>query len=788
MNEEFFKVSSGLKTLIGSELITDNFIAVFELVKNSFDARATQVEILFENLRTGTPRIVIADNGKGMNYDDLQDKWLFVAYSAKRDGTEDYSDYRDKIRFKNNYAGAKGVGRFSCDRLGRYLNLITIKDEPNSKIESVSIDWGKFELNQKDEFIKIPVGHEVLNSLPEKIKQSISFQVKCGTILEITGLDSSEWSRENLKKLKDRLSKLIRPDLNTSNKERKFNIKISVPEEIEEDQRLIEKARFKDEDEREGFIYRGTVNGDIHNVIFDELDIRTTKIEANISKDGKTISTKLTDRNDFIYEIKEHNNFDLLKDVSITVYFLNQSAKSIFKRRVGTEAVNFGNLFVYKNGFRINPYGDRGDDSFGLDNRAMQGYARYLGLRTIIGQIDVQGENTELRETTSRGGGFVKTIAYAQLANLDNGLLVRTLRRLEKFTSEVIQWGLTDDTINSLSSEESRQKLLKIISNIYDDKSLISLDYNKNLVDVLDQREEQSARKLVRNFKRLATESNDPQLLKDASRLEKGINAALRAKDSAESETQKEREEKNKVKEELEQQISETLFARAVVGTETKELLSIQHHINRHSAQHISLLLDKLIDSINKDASKEKLLDFVNQAILANKKVITLSRFVTKASFDTMTDKIKTDLITFVNQYAVNVYLEYKRSASNDQNIQIKTLTPPNLEFEFDFQPIEIVIILDNLLNNSFKAKAQKVDLIWEKSNPSELILHFVDDGKVKILDKNLDKIFEFRFSTTNGSGLGLYHTKQVLERMGGSISVNNKLEKGVEFILKFKK
>ena len=55
-----------------------------------------------------------------------------------------------------------------------------------------------------------------------------------------------------------------------------------------------------------------------------------------------------------------------------------------------------------KTAFESNPYGDRGDDSFGIDNRALQGYARYIGLRNLIGQIDIQGENAELRETTSR--------------------------------------------------------------------------------------------------------------------------------------------------------------------------------------------------------------------------------------------------------------------------------------------------------------------------------------------------------------------------------------------------
>src|SRR5580698_9559405 len=99
-----FKVSSGLKDLIGNELITDNNIAVFELVKNSFDAGAKRVTIRFENIYGDDSKIIIIDDGKGMDYSDIKDKWLFVAYSAKRDGTEDKEDenedYTNKIKAK----------------------------------------------------------------------------------------------------------------------------------------------------------------------------------------------------------------------------------------------------------------------------------------------------------------------------------------------------------------------------------------------------------------------------------------------------------------------------------------------------------------------------------------------------------------------------------------------------------------------------------------------------------------------------------------------------------------
>ena len=84
MSNAKFRVSSALKSIIGGELITDDFIAVFELVKNSFDAHAENVEVRFENLKEPTrSNNHHQDDGKGMTESDLKEKWLHVAYSAK---------------------------------------------------------------------------------------------------------------------------------------------------------------------------------------------------------------------------------------------------------------------------------------------------------------------------------------------------------------------------------------------------------------------------------------------------------------------------------------------------------------------------------------------------------------------------------------------------------------------------------------------------------------------------------------------------------------------------------
>ena len=79
-----FRISTGIKSIIGRDSITDDYVAVFELVKNAFDAHAKKVTITFK-----TNHITIEDDGKGMDLDDIKEKWLFVAYWAKKEGVED---------------------------------------------------------------------------------------------------------------------------------------------------------------------------------------------------------------------------------------------------------------------------------------------------------------------------------------------------------------------------------------------------------------------------------------------------------------------------------------------------------------------------------------------------------------------------------------------------------------------------------------------------------------------------------------------------------------------------
>lgn len=781
-----FKVGSYLKNIIGSDLINDDFIAVFELVKNSYDAHATDVKVIFENIYSGNSKIIIKDNGKGMNYNDIIEKWLFVAYSAKKEGTED-TDYRDKIKVSRAFAGAKGIGRFSCDRLGSYLYLETTKDEKNSKTESIITDWNKFEKDIKDEFINISVLHET--------KISSSYNLKKGTVLEITNLRSS-WNREKILKLKEALSRLINPT--TINKEDVFNIEIIVNEEIEQDNKQIQKNIKQVNNQKspidESIVkYYKIVNGKVENLIFETLAIKTTYIVSYVNENE--IETKLYEAGKEVYTIIENNPFQNFKDISFSIYFLNQSAKSTFSKRMGLQPVEYGHIFVYKSGLRIFPYGERGEDPLKMDNRKAQGYNRFLGTREVLGYISIEGINENLRETSSRGDGLIKTQTYFDLEKW----FYETLKKLERYSIEITDWG------NFLSEEEYisfnksfiknegkeneltfnvNENIRQFVKNLTSAKNVLKFSLSKDILKILDSKTENSVKSNLSKISEKLIEGNfnKDEVLSEIKKTEMKISELQKIKQEAEEVALTKTIENEKLSKELSQEISKKLFDNSIANREKEDLLILQHQIV-HTAGNINDCLDELINMVNSGITIVKLVDEITNINLEVKKILSASRFVTNAGFSIESTEIEEDIVNFIYQYVVTNYIPIHTFIHKKRPLNIFFATPRNISRKIKFRPLEITVLLDNLFSNSKKANSKNIYIEWSK-NLKNIILSFKDDGD-GIPSEILGNIFDFGYTQTKGSGMGLYQVKKTLNKLNATIEANNILEKGVEFLIK---
>ena len=780
-----FKISSALKNIIGRDLITDDFIAVFELVKNSYDAHATRVDVIFEDIYTDKGRIIIKDNGKGMGYQDLLDKWLFVARSSKKEGDEEdsYKNFRDKIKVKRAYAGAKGIGRFSCDRLGSELYLESIKDEKNAKIEALVTDWNKFEEDSNNEFVNVSVLHETL--------RESSYGINKGTVLEISNLHS-DWNREKFQELKDSLARLINPS-NTEDED-SFKIFLSVEDEAKGDRKQKEKnkSRFEDGKLNESEInYFNIINGEIYNPIFETLQLKTSYIESDIQE--KIITTTLFEGGELVYKIEEDNPFSNFKDIHYSIYFLNQSAKATFTRRMGVQPVEYGHIFVYKNGLRIYPYGERGEDPFKMDNRKAQGYSRFLGTREVLGYISINGDNNNLRETSSRGDGFIKTSSYFQLEKH----FYETLKKLEKYTIDITDWGnflSDDDYINineSFIKNEGKsgerifnvnENLSQLVSSITKSKSVKKFEVSKNILNILDSKSEKSAQGTLKKLSEKIDSDNfnKDEVKKTLKNVEKRLSDLKSRKEEAEEEALQKYIENEELKTELDREIAEKLFDKTQIGREKKDLLALQHQII-HTASNITWSLDSLIDAINEEKTKDELIDDIKDISLEVQRIVSASRFVTKAGFNTQAEKITKDIVSFINDYVNNIYIPADSFIHKKRPINISVNTP-SFKKEMKFRPFEITVILDNLFSNSRKAKATEVSLEWKKDK-THLLLYFKDNGNGIPIEIS-ENIFKFRYSKTDGSGIGLYHVKDILKKYKSNIEFLYS-SNGAEFLIK---
>ena len=751
MADQPFRVSSGLKDLIGQGLITDDYVAIFELVKNSFDAHACSVQIVFLD-----NKIIIADDGKGMSRNDINEKWLFVAYSAKRDGTED-RDYRHKLgrSKKTIYAGSKGVGRFSCDRLGEKLTLYSRAQ--SHAVQVLKVDWTQYEEDSKNEFGNIGVALSHKSNFPDSVERYTS---PVGTVLEIEGLRTN-WTRDKLIRLRRELGKLINP---FQSKSRKFRITIDAHSEKAQDQEVRKAARQRPSDETQEI-----VNGPIENDILDVLRQKTTTITVDISNEN-VLTTCLVDRGELIYEMREESTYSGLAAANFEaeLYYLNRSAKAVFARRMGIPSVEFGSIFLFRNGFRVFPIGNQGDDFFSLSHRQQQGFRRYLGSRDLIGRVQIDGD-AGFEETTSRDG----LIKSRQVDELIDCVRRKCVRRLERYVVD-ITW---KDKYDKDQSDSSRMRLdsssaliTKLVSSLAGTKGLKLVSYNPDLVRIVDEKSSNFETSL-RALEILAEATGEKALIQRVEQAKRRIKELEAAEADALAARDEARKRAKDLKTEVKHVEERNRFLVASSSLDDDTILNLHHQILM-LASDVQTGVRRMMRKMNRKSSvsKEEWVNFLEQTSFRNNQIITAARFATKGGFRHQSGEIDDDLGVYFADYVLNV-----SSIWAPQGLTL-TVDKAKDSFRRKFRPINIGIIIDNLVTNASRAGASKVHfLITVRKRPHhELSVEVADDGKGwEDAINPLSRLLEKGVTTTNGSGLGLHHIKQVAEDLNGQVQLH---------------
>ncbi len=374
-----FSVDAGVIDRLGSELVARQETAVSELVKNAYDADATKVNIKFENSDEIGGTLYIEDNGTGMNREQLINGFMRISSSSKIHNP--FSEV-----YKRKRSGQKGIGRFAVQRLGEKLT-ITTQTENDETALVLSINWNEY-ANDLD-----------LNAITNKIFSKQKTKEK-GTILKIEGL-KDKWSEASIKRVYKYIGDILQP-FPLSEDELDSN------EQLEEEtidpgfkvffSKLINGRLINIADEKT-MVYNhavAVINGWVDENGFGLYSVESSKLEIN---DVNELSSDPD---------VENIPYKYLKKIKFRAYYFIYGSNLIPKMQetsIRRLARTQGGIRLYRNGFRVLPYGEVNNDWLGLDESVKR--RSILPVHSnlnFFGFVELKDTENNFNETSSREG------------------------------------------------------------------------------------------------------------------------------------------------------------------------------------------------------------------------------------------------------------------------------------------------------------------------------------------------------------------------------------------------
>lgn len=379
-----FKPRARLLSLLGEQLITNEVIAVVELVKNAYDADATSVTLTLEkvsNIEEG--KIIIEDDGTGMTLDTILNVWL-------EPGTDFRKAQRDKgeksALYKRSFLGEKGIGRFAAHRLGNVINLTTrIKD---SDVEvDVEVNWKMFD--QSKHLDEVPVSWMTR-------KPKVFAGDKHGTRIVIIDLKSA-WTQNMVEELKGKLDALQAP------LKEKFYFEIRLV--AQEFPKILETKKIALNE-----IF-GTAPYSFEGVIDKNGCLSATYHFKQDAFPEKERSTEIKEdlRGERFLLPQGGVRSPLCGVFSVRFYAWDLDAttlKETVTRAYYDRAIkpNCG-VRIHRDGFRVWPFGEPGNDWLNLDSRRLNNMTKCVSNNQIVGIVNIShDENPKLVDKTDREG------------------------------------------------------------------------------------------------------------------------------------------------------------------------------------------------------------------------------------------------------------------------------------------------------------------------------------------------------------------------------------------------
>ncbi len=452
-----FRIAARTIVQLGAELISSDAISFYELIKNAFDAGSPRVDIdivvriehqtymfsrdkiVSEQLKNRIRRaeegtlskmrssvlpqidrsapevdeleeeisnadswsklidtldeanyIKIDDSGTGMSLKDLEDIFLTV-------GTRSRLKEREKLRRRfagqergkegfRPILGEKGIGRLSAMRLGSRLRVIT-SQKGEERWNVLEIDWNLFSKESEELVGDIDIRPRVGGKKDDRDES--------GTLMWIYGLNAN-WNETRLKKIAaEEFSKLTDP----------FTPRLRYPISLRFNGEPVRIPRF------EKILFESAhAHVKAKYIIEDGNPNLAGKVNYSMRIREKTFSLDLVDLQGITSGLSQES-LKSLGPFSLEFYWFNRQALKAIdgigdRRRVQELVGNWaGGLMVFRDGFRVNPYGSPDDDWLDLDRRALASGGYKVNRRQIVGKVDISSlENSSLMDQTNREG------------------------------------------------------------------------------------------------------------------------------------------------------------------------------------------------------------------------------------------------------------------------------------------------------------------------------------------------------------------------------------------------
>lgn len=393
-----FNARAHILKLLGDELIGSDKLAVFELVKNSYDADATKVNVTLD-IDNGV--IIIDDNGTGMSHSTIRNKWLELATNSKRGVNRKRSEKYNRLPL-----GEKGVGRLAAHKLGRKLEL---HSKSLDKYEVYfSVDWES--LIESSEYIQD--AYINLIRVKPQDEKSIFSKTETGTKIIISDLYNTEWNRRDVRSLYKIITSLVTPFKTIDS----FSVSFYIPgyehyiSDLRSHSEIIKESIWQFE-----FLLTNKAVLQYRYTFAPPKNFRSLKNNSSTRKERLTLLP--FDEDDQVSRNHKFNGdlllspeeLDGIGPVSGKIYVFDRRKIVLQQYNHHKEILDYlktnSGIRLYKSGIRIFNYGEPSDDWLQLNMARINSPSEKIGTNNIIGGISLTAQHCfNLTEKTNREG------------------------------------------------------------------------------------------------------------------------------------------------------------------------------------------------------------------------------------------------------------------------------------------------------------------------------------------------------------------------------------------------